>query len=99
MKYTIVIIMLFSCCNAIADTDYCHDQSVNAKWQRMIKKYPEDAIVLHLAALREGLCSMIDRGEISKDTAIDIFESAKGAAIQQRFTDETTSIRDDKLSI
>ena len=65
----------------------------------MIAKYPEDDLVLHLAGLREGLCNMVDRGQISKDKAIDIFESAKGGAVSQRFTEDVLNSKNTDIGI
>lgn len=92
MKYIFLALYLVSTC--IFAKDYCHDAGINSEWKRMINKYPDDDIVMHLAGLREGLCNMVDRGEISKNNAIDIFESAKGGAIQTRFTDQVLNSKD-----
>ena len=87
-KIFVITALLASTMTVKAETDYCHDAAINAEWKRMIIKYPDDDIVLHLAGLREGLCNMVDRGEITKNKAIDIFESAKGGAVQSRFTEQ-----------
>ena len=65
----------------------------------MIRKYPDDNLVLHRAGLREGLCNMVDRGETSKDKAIDIFESAKGGSVQHRFTEEVLNSKNTESEI
>ena len=91
----ILAVSFFISANAFADKDYCHDAAINSEWERMIKKYPDDDMVLHLAGLREGLCNMVDRGEISRDKAIDIFESAKGGAVSQRFTEDILNKKND----
>jgi len=46
-----------------------------------------------------GLCNMVDHGEISKDKAIDIFESAKGGAVQHRFTEDVLNSKNTDAEI
>ena len=87
MKYTFLAIYLLSTC-AFAEADYCHDEETRISWEKKIKKYSDDNLVLHLAGLHYGLCLMIEKGQISRDKAIDIFESAKGGAVQSRFTEQ-----------
>jgi hypothetical protein len=83
--FTLILILSFEC---TADTNYCKDEEARVKWEKMLVEYPNDDMVLHLAGLHYGMCMMIDKGQISRDKAIDIFESAKGGAVQSRFTEQ-----------
>ncbi|MDD5494470.1 MAG: hypothetical protein PHG36_07370 [Dehalococcoidia bacterium] len=64
--------------------DYCHDAKINQDWLKMIGEYPKDAIILKLAGLREGLCLMIDRGQISHEQGIDIWEDERQRSMVDR---------------
>ncbi|WAK04598.1 hypothetical protein [Methylobacter sp. YRD-M1] len=71
--------------------DYCHDAKVNQDWLKMIAEYPKDPVILKLAGLREGLCLMIDRGQITHEQGTDIWEDEKNKSIIQRSNEELTS--------
>jgi hypothetical protein len=77
--------------------DYCHDAKVNQDWIKMIAEYPKDPVTLKLAGLREGLCLMIDRGQITHEQGTDIWEDERNKSILQRSNEELTS--DPKLTL
>lgn len=53
--------------------NYCHDKDKAKQWEGMRLKYPADVGILHLYALRIGLCEAVDNRKISLETAIDVF--------------------------
>lgn len=50
MKYIFLALYLMSTC-AFAEVDYCHDEQADITWDREIREFPEDDLVLHLGAL------------------------------------------------
>ena len=88
MKFGFISILLFlaSAANAQASeqVDYCHDAKINQDWHKQITEYPEDPIILKLAGLREGLCLMIDRGQIKHEQGITIWEDERQRSIVDR---------------
>jgi hypothetical protein len=97
MKYMILAIMLTVSGMANAKTDYCHDAKVNQDWIKILAEYPKDSVILKLAGLREGLCLMIDRGQITHEQGTDIWEDERNKSIIQRSNEELTS--DPKLTL
>ena len=70
--------ILFLCCLSVsvgyaADTNkkptttinYCKDPIKAKEWEGMRLKYPDDLGILHLYALRIGLCQSVDDKKIS----------------------------------
>jgi len=53
--------------------NHCHKPEVEAQWQQLLADSPEDAVVIRLYALRDGLCHMVDEGLVDLEQAIDIF--------------------------
>lgn len=64
--------------------DYCHDASINQDWRKHIAAYPQDPIILKLAGLREGLCLMIERGQITQEQGINIWEDERKRSLVDR---------------
>jgi hypothetical protein len=72
----------------VKGVDYCHDAKINQDWDKQIAQYPNDAIILHLAGLREGLCQMIDRGQITHEQGTDLWEDVRQRSIVERGKEE-----------
>ena len=91
MKSLFVLISL-SCVifafSANATENYCHDANKNESWEKLVKQFPEDTVILRLYALRRGLCAMIDEGTIELEKAIDLFEIEKDRGIRERNVEE-----------
>jgi hypothetical protein len=68
--------------------NYCHDQKSWEEWDALVEKNPNDMEVQTLHALRIGLCTKVDRDQITIDQATEIFESAREAIIQKRKDDQ-----------
>lgn len=91
MKYIIlsaVILMSSAAYSGEEDVNYCHDETVNKDWKERVEKFPLDPIIVKLAGLREGLCAMIDRGDITFDFGNDVFNLEHERAIVERQNDE-----------
>jgi hypothetical protein len=66
------------------DSNNCHDPSAWTDWQERVSQHPEDQELQILHALWLGLCVKVERGDVSLDDAITIFENARSTLIQQR---------------
>lgn len=53
--------------------NYCSNKDKAKEWEGMRLKYPADLGILHLYALRIGLCQSVDNKKMSLETAIDVF--------------------------
>jgi hypothetical protein len=71
-----------------ASPNYCHGAQKIRDWQDMVAKYPNDPIVIKLAGLREGLCLMIDRGQITHAQGVDLWEEEHQRSIVERSADD-----------
>lgn len=60
---------------AETSVNYCHNADKTKEWEGMRIKYPADVGILHLYALRSGLCQAVDDKKISLETAIDVFSA------------------------
>jgi hypothetical protein len=72
----------------IKSPNYCHDAQKTQEWMEMVEKYPADPIVIKLAGLREGLCMMIDRGQITLEQGIDLWEDERQRSMVERSNDD-----------
>jgi hypothetical protein len=79
----------FAHAEATQSPNYCHDTSKNEEWKDMLAKYPNDPIIIKLAGLREGLCLMIDRGQITHAQGVDLWEEERQRSIVERSADDT----------
>ena len=68
--------------------NYCHNEKSWAEWDKIIEKNPNDMEVQALHALRIGLCTKVDKDQITLEQATQIFESAREAIIQKRKEDQ-----------
>lgn len=87
---TILLFLLIFTANAeeVQKVDYCHDAKANQDWSTKIAEFPEDPIILKLAGLREGLCMMIDRGQITHEQGTNIWEDERQRSIVDRSSKE-----------
>lgn len=96
---SVITALLFIClafaasAEEVEGVDYCHDAKVNQDWVKQVAQYPNDAIILHLAELREGLCRMIDRGQITHEQGTDLWEDTRQRGIVERGKEEEKKAR------
>ncbi len=67
---------------------YCKDPTVDRQWEEALDKYPQDKVVVRLAAKRETLCDMIEMGEIGVDKARLLSEKALTKTLLERAREE-----------
>nr|AIJ02277.1 hypothetical protein [uncultured soil microorganism] len=85
----VIVLVLFTVCFAsltLADEapNNCHDPASWQDWNDRVKQHPDDTELHTLHALWLGLCVKVERGDVSLDDAITIFENARSTLIQQR---------------
>jgi len=68
--------------------NYCNDAEINQKWTRLFMKSSDDPMTIRLYALREGLCEMVDRGQVKLGVAIAIFEDARSPEVMECFRNQ-----------
>lgn len=98
MKTTIIpIIALILCLSTpcTADTgkesnNYCKDQASWQQWHELLAKHPQDDAIHAIYAMRLGLCSMVEAGNINLDRATEIFEKMRGSLVDRYREQEKT---------
>ena len=88
MFFSLLLIFAIYCASFAESKNYCHDQKSWKEWDALIEKNPNDMEVQTLHALRIGLCTKFDKGQITLEQATQIFESAREAIIEKRKMDE-----------
>jgi hypothetical protein len=93
MKQLLVILVtLFFPISALSEeaatVNYCHDDQKNQDWEKMVADYPNDPIIIKLAGLRVGLCVMIDRGQITHEQGVNLWEEERQRSIVERSNDD-----------
>ena len=88
-KKIFLIVTLFFCvaCGSElvdATENYCKDPESWKQWDVLIQKYPDDLDIHALHALRLGLCAKIERGDITVEDSITIFENAREAILEKK---------------
>ncbi len=68
--------------------NYCNDAEINQQWTRLLMKSPDDPMTIRLYALRDGLCNMVDRGQVKLGVAIAIFEDARSPEVMECFRNQ-----------
>jgi hypothetical protein len=81
---TLFLVFAFNNSPYAEPKNYCHDEESWKEWDALVEKNPNDTEVQALHALRIGLCVKVDRGGITLDQAIEIFESAREAIVEKR---------------
>jgi hypothetical protein len=89
---TLLIVLMFIAQAAFAEeklpVNYCHDEGVNADWEKMLADTPEDPLIIKLYGLRVGLCRMIDEGKVSLEQGIEIWNQEHAKSVNQRSGEE-----------
>jgi hypothetical protein len=67
-----------------ATKNYCHDQADKKKFDDLLSKYPTDRGIIRLFAMRQGLCEMIDKQQISLETGIDLWAIERQKILTER---------------
>lgn len=62
--------------------NYCREEASWHDWHALLEKNPDDDALHALYALRLGLCSMVESGNMSKDRATSIFENMRESLIE-----------------
>src|SRR5215510_7079151 len=88
MSRVVLPLLFITClaCPAFADEapNNCHDPASWQDWNERVKRHPDDTELHTLHALWLGLCVKVERGDVSLDDAITIFEIARHTLIQKR---------------
>lgn len=63
------------------ENDFCNDPNANMHWEALIREAPDDMRIHALHALRIWLCSKVDRGDLTVDQVVEIFENMRRALI------------------
>lgn len=85
---TLVLCISFSIVMAQGE-NYCKDQKSWQEWDALVHKYPSDMDIQFLHALRLGLCAKLERGDLTLNQAIDIFDKYHGAVIRKKKDQES----------
>ncbi len=86
MRLIALMVLLASCSAHGGEPDnYCIDAEANQQWARLLMKAPDDPMTIRLYALRDGLCSMADRGQFKLEVATAIFEDARSPEVRECF--------------
>lgn len=68
--------------------NYCNDKDINRQWDEALEQYPEDNLIVRLAATRESLCDQLDSKAIDQDRAKALWEDALTEALLERAREE-----------
>ena len=94
MRFLALMVILTSCSVHGDEPDnYCNDAETNQQWARLFMKAPDDPMTIRLYALRDGLCNMVDNGQVKLELAIAIFEDARSPAVMECFKNATVAER------
>ncbi len=63
--------------------NYCNDAEANQQWARLLMKVSDDPMTIRLYSLRDGLCGMVDRGQVKLEVATAIFEDARSPKVME----------------
>lgn len=58
------------------------------EWEALVKKDPNDLDVQRLHALRLGICEKIEKGSLTFDQGMKIFEEEREKTAQKRFEEK-----------
>jgi hypothetical protein len=91
---TFLLLFYLPCC-AFSDTvSYCNNPDVNRQWSRLMLKYGDIPEWRDINQYRIELCKKVDRGSLSLEDAIDLFEEKRDEKIKHlkhRLQKTTTS--------
>jgi len=88
-----LILLLSPPCSADTGKEsdnYCEDAVSWQQWHELLEKHPQDDALHALYAMRLGLCSMVEAGNISLDRATQIFEKMRGSLVDRYREQEET---------
>lgn len=60
-----------------SEANYCLDLSDQKEFEKLLIKNATDKSIVRLVAIRQGLCEMIEKNQISLDTGIDIWKNER----------------------
>lgn len=84
----IVLLCVVSLCVMAAKKDapknYCQDPADNKEFDDLLSKYPTDTGIIRLFAMRQGLCEMIDKQQISLETGIELWAIERQKILTER---------------
>ena len=69
---------------AMAAEEYCSDPESWKEWEELLEKYPNDSDIQTLHALRIGLCLKVERGDLTVEQGVNIFEKARKAILEKK---------------
>ena len=64
--------------------NYCSDADINRQWDEALEQYPEDDLIVRLAATRRSLCNQVDNNEIDQSRAQALWEDVLTEALLER---------------
>ncbi|MDD5276499.1 MAG: hypothetical protein PHR16_10510 [Methylovulum sp.] len=64
--------------------NYCHDPADKKEFDALLRKYPTDTGIIRLFAMRQGLCEMINKQQISLETGIDLWAIERQKILMER---------------
>ncbi len=64
--------------------NYCHDQAEAKEFDGLLSKYPTDTGIIRLFAIRQGLCGMIDKQQISLERGIGLWAVERQKILTER---------------
>lgn len=64
--------------------NYCSDADINRQWDEALEQYPEDDLIVRLAATRRSLCNQVDNKEIDQSRAQALWEDVLTEALLER---------------
>jgi hypothetical protein len=86
---TITFLVLAATPSTFAETEnYCNDKAAALAWDQLVKVSPNDLELQRLHALRLGICEKIEKGSLSLDQGMTIFEAERERAVQKRDREE-----------
>jgi hypothetical protein len=83
-----LLLALYFPAHAATQANYCHNLAMNQDWDKKVVEFSQDPIILKLAGLRTGLCQMIDRGQITHEQGINLWEDERQRSIVDRQTEQ-----------
>lgn len=85
MRRIVMLIALLSGPTLAAEpTNYCNDPDINQRWADALVNYPNDPLVVRLAAQRDTLCTLLQDEEIDLERAQSLWDKALTDALLQR---------------
>lgn len=93
--------MIAATSHAAADesaVNYCHDQAAWDKIDTLLKRFPNDQLLIRSYAMRVGICRLIDEKKISLEAGIEVFDIERQRAVMERGMEDARRQRKKPLS-